>query len=301
MECHMTRRTTTTTWLVAAAFALGTSGAMAFNGGNGDDPTPPGNDTGTGFPGVTDFADDGPYSTSSTSLGGGWFSSGCDVRYPSDIGDTGLEHPIIIWGNGTGTSPNGYSDLLNHWASHGFVVAAAETSNAGSGEDMLGCLDALEEEHGSYGTFAGNLDLDRVATSGHSQGGGGAIMAGQDDRITATAPMQPYTIGLGHDTSSQSNQNGPMFLMSGSSDAIAGSTLNQAPVFRRANVPVFWGTLQGAGHFEPMGSAGDFRGPSTAWLRYYLMDDGDAAATFFGNDCILCQSSDWEVDTKDLN
>ena len=202
---------------------------------------------------------------------------------------------MIIWGNGTGSSPTTYSGLLNHWASHGFVVAAAETSNAGTGEEMLECLDAVE------GEFAGNVDMDRVGASGHSQGGGGAIMAGQDERITATAPMQPYTIGLGHDTSSQSNQNGPMFLMSGSSDAIAGSTLNQAPVFRRANVPVFWGTLQGAGHFEPMGSAGDFRGPSTAWLRYYLMDDGDAAATFFGNDCILCQSSDWEVDTKDLN
>ncbi|WP_217351374.1 hypothetical protein [Aquisalimonas sp. 2447] len=163
-------------------------------------------------------------------------------------------------------------------------------------------MDELEEANASgTGTFGGNLDMDRVGTSGHSQGGGGAIMAGQDERITATAPMQPYTIGLGHDTSSQSNQNGPMFLMSGSSDSIAGPTLNQSPVFSRANVPVFWGTLQGAGHFEPMGSAGDFRGPSTAWMRYYLMDDGDAAAMFFGNDCVLCESGDWDVDTSDIN
>ncbi|WP_217351375.1 hypothetical protein [Aquisalimonas sp. 2447] len=295
MQKETTRATTTTTWLLAAAFALGTTSAMAWNGNGGDDPTPPGNETGTGFPGVTDFADDGPYSTSSTSLGGGWFSSSCDVRYPSDIGGTGLEHPVIIWGNGTGSSPTTYSGLLNHWASHGFVVAAAETSNAGTGEDMLECLDAVEEE------FGGNVDMDRVGASGHSQGGGGAIMAGQDERITTTAPMQPYQLGLGHDTSSQRNQNGPMFLMSGSSDSIAGTTLNQGPIFNRANVPVFWGILQGAGHFEPVGSAGDFRGPSTAWLRYYLMDDGDAAATFFGSDCILCQSSDWEVETKDFN
>ena len=295
MQKETTRATTTTTWLLAAAFALGTTSAMAWNGNGGDDPTPPGNETGTGFPGVTDFADDGPYRSSSTSLGGGWFSSSCDVRYPSDIGDTGLDHPVIIWGNGTGSSPTTYSGLLNHWASHGFVVAAAETSNAGTGEEMLECLDAVE------GEFAGNVDMDRVGASGHSQGGGGAIMAGQDERITTTAPMQPYQLGLGHDTDSQRNQNGPMFLMSGSSDSIAGTTLNQGPIFNRANVPVFWGILQGAGHFEPVGSAGDFRGPSTAWLRYYLMDDGDAAATFFGSDCILCQSSDWEVETKDFN
>ncbi|QIT56141.1 acetylxylan esterase [Aquisalimonas sp. 2447] len=153
----------------------------------------------------------------------------------------------------------------------------------------------MEEE------FAGNVDMDRVGASGHSQGGGGAIMAGRDERVTATAPMQPYTIGLGHRSSSQSEQHGPMFLMSGSSDAIAGTTLNQGPVFRNTNVPVFWGILQGAGHFEPTGSAGDFRGPSTAWMRYYLMDDGDAAAWFFGSDCVLCESSDWDVDTRDIN
>ena len=301
MENQSTRRTTTAAWLLATAFAVGASGVAAFNGDNGDDPTPPGNETGTGFPGVTDYADDGPYSVSSTSLGGGVFSSGCDVRYPSSIGDDGLQHPIIIWGNGTGSSPTTYSSLLDHWASHGFVVAAAETSNAGTGEDMLDCLDELEDEHAGSGTFAGNLDLDRVATSGHSQGGGGAIMAGQDERIIATAPMQPYQLGLGHDTDSQRNQNGPMFLMSGSSDSIAGTTLNQGPIFDRANVPVFWGILQGAGHFEPVGSAGDFRSPSTAWMRYYLMDDADAAPTFFGSDCILCQSGDWEVETKDFN
>ena len=292
-----------TTWLLASAFALSTSAALALNDDPGDDLDPPEDDeTPTGFPTVTDFADDGPFSTSRTSGGGGWISSSCEIHYPDDIGDGGLEHPIILWGNGTGTSPTTYRGLLRHWASHGFVVAAAETSNAGDGEDMLECLDYLEDEHDSgSGTFAGNLDLDRVGTSGHSQGGGGAIMAGQDSRISVTAPFQPYTLGLGHRRSSQSNQNGPMFLMSGSRDSIAGPRLNQRPAFNNANVPVFWGTLQGAGHFVPAGSAGDYRGPSTAWFRYYLMDDDSAAQLFFGSDCVLCQSSDWEVETKDIN
>src|SRR5690606_7389899 len=102
-------------------------------------------------------------------------------------------------GNGTGTAPSGYSALLNHWASHGFVVAAANTTNAGSGQEMIACLDYLVEQNGrGSGTYAGKLNLDAVGSSGHSQGGGGSIMAGQDSRVTATAPFQPFVLGLGH-------------------------------------------------------------------------------------------------------
>ena len=87
---------------------------------------------------------------------------------------------------------------------------------------MLACLDYLVRENNNpYGTYAGKLNTGRVGTSGHSQGGGGSIMAGQDTRVRTTAPIQPYTIGLGHDSASQRRQQGPMFLMSGGGDTIA--------------------------------------------------------------------------------
>lgn len=287
-------------WLLSAAFLFASGNALALNGG-GDDDGSSGGDTGTGFPGVSSFASDGPFATTNENLGG-VFGSSCEVYRPTNLGQDGLDHPIIIWGNGTGSSPSTYSGLLDHWASHGFVVAAASTSNAGSGEEMLDCLNELENQNGqSFGDYADNLDLGRVGTSGHSQGGGGAIMAGTDSRITATGPMQPYTIGLGHETSSQYQQNGPMFLMAGGSDSIASPGLNQDPVFSRANVPVFYGTLDGASHFEPTGSGGGFRGPSTAWFRYHLMDDQGARELFYGSNCTLCTSSNWDVERKDID
>jgi len=244
---------------------------------------------GTPFPAVSSFERSGPYSTTSRSEG-----PNCRIYRPSNLGQNGVRHPVILWGNGTGASPTTYRGLLDHWASHGFVVAAAETSNAGSGREMLNCLSYLQTEAGrSSGTYVGRLNLGRVGTSGHSQGGGGSIMAGRDSRIKATAPMQPYTLGLGHVSSSQSQQNGPMFLMSGSLDTLAGPTLNQAPVYRRANVPVFWGTLRYASHFVPVGSAGGYRGPSTAWFRYQLMDDTRARVEFVGSSCGLCRDFSW--------
>ena len=271
------------------------AGVLATNPGTPDPGPGPG--PGTGFPPVSNFASSGSFSVTNSNV-----NSNCTVYRPRTLGDNGLRHPIILWGNGTGGSPSTYRGLLEHWASHGFVVAAARTSNAGSGDEMISCLNYLVTENGrSSGTFAGKLDVNRVATAGHSQGGGGSIMAGQDSRISATAPFQPYTIGLGHRTSSQSNQNGPMFLMTGGSDSIASPALNARPVFNRANVPVFWGELARAGHFVPVGNAGDYRGPSTAWMRYHLMDDQNAESTFYGSNCGLCSNRNWDVQRKGIN
>ncbi|WP_434457622.1 alpha/beta hydrolase [Stutzerimonas urumqiensis] len=272
--------------LAASLMALGATAVAA--------PLP---DTpGTPFPAVSNFANDGPYATSSASEG-----PSCRVYRPRTLGQDGVRHPVILWGNGTGAGPSTYGGLLTHWASHGFVVAAAETSNAGTGEEMLACLDYLVQENNrTYGTYASRLNPGRVGTSGHSQGGGGSIMAGQDDRVRVTAPIQPYTIGLGHDVSSQSNQNGPMFLMSGGGDTIAFPYLNAQPVYYRANVPVFWGERRYVSHFEPVGDGGAYRGPSTAWFRYHLMDDQNARDTFYGRYCGLCTDLLWTEERKGI-
>lgn len=252
---------------------------------------------GTPFPAVSSFDNNGPYATTSQSEG-----PSCRIYRPSNLGQNGVRHPIILWGNGTGSSPSTYAALLGHWASHGFVVAAAETSNAGTGQEMLACLDYLVQENAAtYGTYAGKLNTGRVGTSGHSQGGGGSIMAGQDDRVRVTAPIQPYTIGLGHDSVSQRNQKGPMFLMTGGGDTIAFPYLNAQPVYTRANVPVFWGERRTVSHFEPVGNGGAYRGPSTAWFRYHLMNDQNASSTFYGTFCGLCTSLLWTEQRKGIN
>lgn len=259
---------------VAALGALMISGsALATGGGGSGDPT-------------SEYASSGSYSTTSSREG-----LSCTVYRPDDVPEGA---PLILWGNGTGGSPSTYGDGLEHWASYGFVVAAANTSNAGSGEEMLDCIDAVRDS--SYGS---NVDFSEIGASGHSQGGGGTIMAARDSRITATAPVQPYILGLGHDSSSQDEQTAPMLLLSGSSDSLAGPTLNQRPVFNRVDVPVFWGILDGAGHFEPTGDFGDFRGITTAWWLFQLQGDEDAAELFTG-ECTACDLSGWDIETKDL-
>ncbi|MBX2857432.1 MAG: hypothetical protein KTR17_02115 [Cellvibrionaceae bacterium] len=212
----------------------------------------------------------------------------CTIFRPEQLGD---DHAVVIWGNGTGASPNTYAGLLRHYASHGFVVVAANTSNAGTGEDMLNCLDFLE---GSQ--LASSVDFSKVGATGHSQGGGGAIMAGVDPRIATTAPIEGFTLGLGHDRDSHDQQNGPMLILSGSADRLVNPRTNHAPLFDATNVPAFWAIAQGAGHFEPVGDGGDFRGISTAWFLFQLEDDPEATTHFVGDDCFVCEDPGFDVE-----
>lgn len=221
----------------------------------------------------------------------------CRIFHP-ELMDDG-RHPVVIWGNGTYTSPASYRGLLEHWASHGMVVVAAMTPNAGTGREMKGCLDDILDENTRDGSvFQNKLMPLRVAVAGHSQGGGGAIMVGQDLRVSTVIAIQPYVTGRWHESSAWSSQQGPLLLLSGGEDYTAPPAEQQQPVFDAANVPVYWLTLRGASHLAPMYTGGSYLGPMTAWLRWRLRNDEQAAALFQGTDCDLCTDERWQVRIK---
>ena len=249
----------------------------------------------TGFPSVgTDFADDGPYDTDR------YRTSSHTFYHPSDLGEAGVRHPVILWGNGTGASPTTYASFLRHLASHGFIVAAANTAYAGTGTAMLAGLDELERLDGStLSRFGGHVDLDNVAATGHSQGGGGAIETAPDPRVDTIFPLQPWR-------GTASAVDVPAIYFSGGSDRIV-SARSVERAFGNSSGPALYAELRGAGHFVPTGSAGDYRGPATAWARWFLMGDEDAEQVFLGDGCELCgggwlptwsdyqQNSDWDA------
>jgi hypothetical protein len=278
----------------------GTGGAAgsAGTGGTGGS----GGSGASGFPPVTDFAAPGPFAVTQTSGG-----PSCTIHRPTDAALGGpsknLAHPVITWGNGTGATPSVYQGVLRHWATHGFIVTAANSTNTGDATEMIGCLEWILEQNTVSGPYMGRVDTSKIGVSGHSQGGGGTLMTGRDVRITATAPLQPYILaGLGgFQSSSIAQQQGPMFLMSGSADTIATPSANQQPVFDDTNVPVFWGTLQGATHTgTAIGNIGDYRGPATAWFRLHLMGDESARSWFYGASCGLCSDPSWRVQRRGI-
>lgn len=239
------------------------------------------------------FSTPGPFATSVSS------DATCTIFRPSALGGDGVTYPVILWGNGTAARTTDYQSLLSHLASYGFIVSAANAANAGDGAQMLDCLAFViaQNELASSPLFR-HVDTQRVGATGHSQGGAGAIMAGRDARVTATAPLQPYILpiagGGAFDALSVRQQSGPMFLLSGGVDVIAPSNFNQRPVFDESNVPVVWGTLLGADHQMVFGNGGGYRGPLTAWFRFRLLGD-TTAAQYFPPACTLCVTPGWSV------
>jgi predicted dienelactone hydrolase len=252
------------------------------------------------FPPVADVTANGPLATSSAPEG-----TNCQIYRPATLGGGGVRHPVILWANGTAGPTFVYEAAFNYWASYGFIVAAGNSSNGqGSGAEMLGCLDYLVKQNTTSGSpYEGKVCVSRVGASGHSQGGGGALMAGQDARLTVTAPLMPYIAqGFGgFDTASITKQHGPMLLLSGTADTIAPPDTNQKPVFDTTNVPVFWANLVGGDHVAvSLNGLTTYRNAILGWYRLHLMGDESFRKTFYGANCTLCADTAWQIQRKGI-
>ncbi|MFE1369940.1 alpha/beta hydrolase family protein [Streptomyces anulatus] len=224
-----------------------------------------------------DFGAPGPYATA-VEVG-----AITTLYYPRDIADSDRRHPVIVWGNGTGGVPLVYRDLMLHWASQGFVVAAANTPMSNLGISMRASIDMLTGRNADRGSiFFDRVDLERIGASGHSQGGAAAIVVGSDPRIDTILPIQPGPLA---------NINAvrvPALLLAGQRDSIVFPALVKAFYNAADHIPALYGEVRGADHFTVVGDPGPFAAPTTAWFRAQLMGDRTAGAQFFGPGCGIC-------------
>lgn len=232
------------------------------------------------------FSARGPYATfSDLATGpGGDFS----LFRPADPGAEGVLHPVITWGNGTLAIPLFYFDLLDHLASHGFVVIASNSPFVGSGDEMLAGVDwILEQNEDPTSALFGAIDVDRIGATGHSQGGQGTINAANDARLRCSAPIQPVPGNV-------AGVQGPMLILSGTADVIVPPEVVGSGVFVPSPVKSILAILDGGTHFDPLGDGDGYRGYVTAWFAFCLFDDGLAGDAFRGP-CTLCDNPDWNV------
>jgi hypothetical protein len=249
-------------------------------------PGPGGTTTTTRRPGVTvpgggSYGSTGPFVVTTTSPNGT-----TTIYHPTNLGQGGVRHPVLLWGNGTFTSPSQYDGLLRHLASHGFIVAAATTSNAGSGQEMLAGLDYLTTANGQAGgKFNGKVDLGKVGTVGHSQGAVGALAAARDARVKVIIPIMGAGAGL-------SASGKPTIYFVGQNDTtVRPDDVQRA--YAAGTGPTAFAELVGASHLTALGSAGGFRSAVTAWARWQLAGDTAARSQFLGSGCTLCDTRVW--------
>jgi len=241
------------------------------------------------WPSVSNFAARGPFAiTRETGVGP---NAGYDIVRPAQLGAEGRKHPIISWNNGTRYAISEYQAMLDHWASHGFVVMGAHTNTTRGGAVHKAAIDWLVAENGRAGSaYAGMLDLTKIGAAGHSQGAGATITAGANIPgpmgITTSIVILPISA---FERPHLAQHRAPMLLISATEDPRANTVAEQA----LADVTTEYVDAQWVGVHEDASHPG-MHGPTVAWFRYQLMGDAAARAQFYpAGSCGLCSADGW--------
>jgi hypothetical protein len=219
---------------------------------------------------------------------------------PKDLAQGGLCHPVVTWGNGTGSNPSLYKVFLNHLASHGFVVIASDSPNVSQGSPppmLAGVTWVLEQNDDPSSVLYHRIDTTHIGATGHSQGAFATTTAGGDSRITTIAPLCG--------ASTQRNLHGPAWLFCGGMDTVVPCSGTQTAFNAVTTQPVMFASYLAADHANWITFRGTTPGPveiaATAWMRVQLMGDTSLRSWFYGPSCKLCTDPAWQVMQKMLD
>ena len=237
------------------------------------------------------YHENGPYQVAVYSI------DGVHVFVPDTAQGTPL--PTVVMVNGTGLMARHYRPVFEHLASWGFIVIGNDDSNAWNGQSALTSLDMALY----FSTLKGSpiyqrIDLERIGVVGHSQGAMGAInAASQDSRFkvlfAASCPQKSLAKKLGWHYS-LSNICIPTMLAAGT----RWIDRHISPLTSLQNLadelpdttPLLLGRLSGIEHRYVLYEGDAYM---TAWLRYHLADDANAATAFTGSSPELLNNPRW--------
>ncbi len=218
--------------------------------------------------------------------------------HPEEFAPEEAPNPIIVWGNGGGTSPDWYT-MLPHLATHGFVVIAPNNTIV-TGPELRAAVEWLiEQNEDSSSDFYNKLDPEKVGAMGYSNGSLAVYAMLEDpDRpelVTTVHVSGGIWVGQPHDAILL--EPGPTAYFCDGAD----TKDNCDSDYDVVEVPVFYGTLlDDAVHisipFPPYSER--VAGAATAWFRWHLMGQDHLESAFVGEDCELCQDPNWSVQQK---
>lgn len=272
---------------MARAGAAAPPNTMTAAGSSGmqTPPPPPGT-----WP-AADPAKNGPFATVTEEMVGPGMAY--TMFRPKDLNG---RHPVITWGNGTGTTPPTYRTLLTLYASHGFIVIASNSMNVAQGTPppMLdGVTWVLAQDMTAGAALFEHVDRDHIGATGHSQGAFAASSAGVDERIKSIAPIE--TLGASR------GLHGPVLGLCGTMDTTVPCSGNMRSFTSISDQPVMYAELKAADHtnwiFSPSG-AHPFWVITNAWFRVHLMGDTALRPMFYGPDCTYCKDDAWVIMRK---
>jgi hypothetical protein len=172
-----------------------------------------------------------------------------------------------------------------------------------NGTDLIAAIDWLEAEAAdSSSRFYNKVDVSNVAAMGMSCGGLMSYGASNDPRV---ATVGIWNSGLFEADDDLYNAiHGSVIIMTGGESDIAYANGKRDFEDLPPQVPVFYGVYPSVGHGGTYNqdNGGPFGIAAVAWLKWQLQGDTSAAGRgyFVGENCGICQDSDWEVNSRSL-
>ncbi len=240
---------------------------------------------------------------------------------PKDLSVIGKDNklPIIAWGNGAcANSPWEHVNFLSEVASQGFLVIAigpmpAQGQRGGGRSTSSQLLDAINwavaQDSNQTSQYYHKLDTKKIAVSGMSCGGLQTLEVAPDPRVTTQVICNSGIIGTAGGGMAgmpaltkdhlEKLHAPTLYILGGEKDIAYNNGMDD---FRRINkLPVFAANLDvghGGTYSRPHG--GEFAKVATAWFKWQLKGDKEAAKVFTGQPCGLSQWPGWKVEKKNI-
>ncbi len=251
------------------------------------------------------YGEAGPYRSASVVIHDEQGRPQYRIDYPENRMDA---CPVVLWGNGSDAQPENYGELLAHLATWGFAVVGNYCRNTGTGKEIADTVNYVWSENDKpTSPFYGKLKTNRMGAVGHSQGATGVLNASRylekpfQTVVTIALPALKWCDAK--DVYEIESQYSDLFFMAGTHDFIISPTASNSKAYHavRPRQSAAMAMTKCADHVASMGNGGMHRGYLTAWLRYRLEADGQAAAVFAGQRPELHRNKGWKhVRTQNL-
>jgi len=237
-----------------------------------------------------------------------------NVYRPNNLADSGYCHPILVWANGYTDNPEPnpplcvvdsgankwcgqYLPMMEHLASHGFVVVSSLSTATGRGDPLptiVGLDWILEQAEDPSSPYYHRLDTANIGQLGHSFGGMSTCMSAAEPRYKALATICG--------TAALSGVHTPMLFFCGGNDATVQCSGVRDTFLTVTDHPAFFINELNADHgsWVYQGPNGVSLSTAAAWFRVHLMDDTDNRKFFYGADCTFCTDGRVEVEQNAL-
>jgi hypothetical protein len=237
-----------------------------------------------------------------------------NIYRPKDLATSGYCHPILVWANGHTDNPEPnpplcvtdsgankwcgqYLPMMNHLASHGFVVIASLSTTTSKGDPLptIAGLDwLLKQAEDSTSPYYHRLDTANIGQLGHSEGAMSTCMVASEPRYKALASICGTTTLKGVHT--------PFLFFCGGKDTVVGCDGPRNTFLTVKDQPAILIDELNADHgsWVYQGAKGVSLSMAAAWFRVHLMGDTANRKYFYGSNCTFCTDSRVKVEQNSL-